>query len=594
MTQDDQIAELLIRWEEAWEHGEDLPVDALCADCPEKKDVLAKRIEALKAMAWVKAGVIDHQTREEPTEYDDPVPSFPFPKILGGRYEVEGLIAEGGYGRVFKGFDPELQRPVAIKIPKPRLGVTADRAELLLEEARKIAKLRHPGIVTVYDVGREDGSVFVVSDLIEGENLADRVARSRPSISEAIGLVAEVADALAFAHEQGFVHRDIKPANILIDRQGKPLITDFGIAATVDDLARGRNTTSGTLPYMAPEQLAGEIQLIDGRTDVYALGVVLYEMLTGRQPYQARTPTALREQILFRSPISLRSVDTEITSALERVCLRCLAKHPADRFSSARELAVNLRSLSSEKATKRRILTPLFLTLAILPVGISAVAGWVLLGSHNLRVAATSSSPIARDGVLVFDGKTRIVTPVEQFAPVTLEAWIKPEAYRHDACKFVIGSDIPTRYGIGLGICGVVLSAEYVPGIISSDRAVPLNQWSHVAAVFSAAETRLFLNGINVATGPATKAGSGARFVIGNVGEGNPIDFFEGQIRAVRISKGERYTGTFTPDRVFVADPADAPNRAVLIYDGSHVEGGKVIDLSGNEQARNDGRVEQE
>lgn len=214
---------------------------------------------------------------------------------------------------------------------------------MLLEEARKVAKLRHPGIVTVYDVGREDGSVFVVSDLIDGENLADRIARSKPSISETIGLVAEVADALGFAHDEGFVHRDIKPANILIDRQGKPLITDFGIAATVDDLARGRNITSGTLPYMAPEQVAGEIQLIDGRTDLYALGVVLYEMLTGRQPYQARTPTALREQILFRSPVPLRSVEPDISTELERVCLRCLSKHPADRFSSARDFAAELR-----------------------------------------------------------------------------------------------------------------------------------------------------------------------------------------------------------------------------------------------------------
>ena len=188
MTQDDKIADLLIRWEEAWEHGEDLPVDILCADCPEQKGVLAKRIEALKAMGWVKESVIEHRTREELTEDDDPQPPFQIPKILGGRYRVEGLIAEGGFGRVFKGYDPELQRPVAIKIPKSSSGVTADRTDMLLEEARKVAKLRHPGIVTVHDVGREDGSVFVVSDLIDGKNLADRIARSKPSVSETIGL----------------------------------------------------------------------------------------------------------------------------------------------------------------------------------------------------------------------------------------------------------------------------------------------------------------------------------------------------------------------------------------------------------------------
>jgi hypothetical protein len=576
MTPDDQIAELLIRWEEAWEHGEDLPVDTLCADCPEMKKALAKRIEALKAMAWVKDGVIDQQTKEERAEDDDPIPSFPFPKILGGRYQVEGLIAEGGYGRVFRGFDPELQRPVAIKIPKPRSGVTADRADMLLEEARKIAKLRHPGIVTVYDVGREDGSVFVVSDLIDGENLADRMARSKPSISATIGLVAEVADALAFAHEQGFVHRDIKPANILIDLQGKTLITDFGIAAT-------------TVPYMAPEQLAGEIQLIDGRTDVYALGVVLYEMLTGKQPYQARTPTALREQILFRSPISLRSVDSEITSALERICLRCLAKHPADRYSSAREFAAELRSLMSGKAKKSRQVSPLILSLAILVIAASATVGWMFFGSR-----VTSPSSIARDGMLVFDGRTRIITPLERFAPVTLEAWVRPDIYRERVGQFIVGSDLPTRWGNGLVITGAVLGAEYIPGATLSDTPVPLHEWSHLSVVFGQDETRLYMNGKKVHVGPKTKGEGGTPFVIGCAGRDTRVDYFTGHIRAVRISKGERYTGNFKPNAIFSADPPHSLNRAVLIYDGAHVDGDKVIDLSGDELLKNDGWVNRE
>lgn len=589
MTQDDKLADLLIRWEEAWEHGEDLPVDFLCADCPKQKGVLAKRIEALKAMGWVKESVIEHRTNEDFTEKDDLQLPFQIPKILGGRYLVEGLIAEGGFGRVFKGYDPELQRPVAIKIPKPSPGVTADRADMLLEEARKIAKLRHPGIVTVHDVGREDGSVFVVSDLIDGENLADRIARSKPSLSETIGLVAEVADALAFAHELGFVHRDIKPANILIDRHGKPLITDFGIAATIDDLTRGRNITSGTLAYMAPEQLAGEVQLIDGRTDVYALGVVLYEMVTGRHPYQARTPTALREQILFRSPVPLRSVDARIPAELEKVCLRALAKHPADRFTSAREFAAELRSLTAKKATKRGLLGPLIVLLAILVVGASAAVGWMLVRSQ-----AASSSSISRDGVLVFDGKTHIVTPVERFAPVTLEAWVWPEQYLDHGRQTIIGSDIATKWGNGMGISGAILAAEYISGDIFSEQQVPLNTWSHVAVVFGVDETRLYFNGRLVKVGPQTEPQGGTHFVIGCVGETNPIDHFRGKIRCVRISNGERYTGDFKPDKVFSADPADASSRAVLIYDGDHVESDRVIDLSGHGQAGHDGWVERE
>ena len=575
MTADDEISDLLLRWEEAWEHGDDLPVDTLCAGCPQHREVVGRRIAALKGTAWVKERGDD--AAQDVGQADAAVHSFP--KILNGRYRLEGLIAEGGYGRVFRGFDPELQRPVAIKIPKPRGSVTPEQADLLLEEARKIARLRHPGVVSVHDVGRDDGLVYVVSDLIDGENLADRIARDRPSPSESIRLIAEVADALAFAHDQGFVHRDIKPANILIDRQGKPLITDFGIATTLDDLARGQNVASGTLPYMAPEQVAGEVQLIDGRTDLYALGVVLYEMLAGRLPYLARTPTTLREQILFRSPVALRSLNPEISPDLERFCLRCLAKHPADRYASARELAAALRSLGSGDAIKRHFATPLFLGLAALLIGVSGVTAWKFPSVHRESNRSASAS-IAHDGVLVFDGKTHIVTTVERFAPVTLEAWVYPEEYQDHGRQTIIGSDIPTKWGNSMGISGAIFAAEYISGDIFSDQQVPLNAWSHLTVVFGVKETRLYFNGKLVKVGPKTEPQGGTHFVIGCVGETNPIDHFRGKMRCARISRGERYTGDFKPDRAFVADPPDVPNGAVLIYNGTHVDGGRELDLT--------------
>jgi serine/threonine protein kinase len=350
MTHEEEIAELLMQWEEAWEHGDDLRVETLCADCPENKDMVLGRIRALKAMSWVKEEGVDDRALDPASDDND----VSFPKILGGRYQVEGLIGEGGYGRVYKAYDPELQRHVAIKIPRPKSGFSPDFADVLLEEARKVARLRHCGIVSVHDVGRFDDSVFVVSDLIDGENLADRLARGTPTADEAVLLVAEIADALNFAHDLGFVHRDIKPANILVDREGKPLITDFGIAARLDDLCRGKKLSTGTMPYAAPEQLAGELQLVDRRTDIYSLGVVFYEMLTGRSPYPARTPTTLREQILFRSPVSLQTVQPGISPVLERICLGCLAKHPADRYSSALEIARELRSTLSGETHRWR------------------------------------------------------------------------------------------------------------------------------------------------------------------------------------------------------------------------------------------------
>jgi hypothetical protein len=279
-------------------------------------------------------------------------------------------------------------------------------------------------------------------------------------------------------------------------------------------------------------------------------------------------------------------VDASIPAELERVCLRCLAKHPADRLTLAREFAAELRSLPARRATKARLVKPLILALLMILVGASAMAGWMLFRSR-----ATSSSSISRDGVLVFDGESHIVTRVERFAPVTLEAWVWPERYLDHGRQTIIGSDIPTKWGNSLGISGAILAAEYISGDIFSERQVPLRTWSHVAVVFGVENTRLYFNGPLVKVGPKTEPRGGTHFVIGCVGETNPIDHFKGKIRSVRISKGERYTGNFAPDATFSADPLDAASRAVLIYDGEHVEGGKVIDLSGDPQSRRDGWV---
>lgn len=562
---DERLAELLLRWEETWEHGQDVPASQLCADCPELTEQLQKKIDALKKMEWMK---------EEPEATEDGLAAKALiGKILAGRYRIEELVGEGGFGRVYRAFDPELQRPVAIKIPKSEWA----EPDNLLEEARKIAKLRCPGIVAVHDVGRDGDVNFIVSDLISGTNLADLIANNRPKPLEAARLVAEIAENLYFAHEQGFIHRDIKPANILIDQQGKPLITDFGIAKTAEEVVRKEEAGSGTLPYMAPEQLSGEIQLIDARTDIYALGVVLYELLTGRLPYQARTPLVLREQILFRMPGGIRSIAPGVSSELERICLRCLAKHPADRFHDGKELAGSIRACCAPRSLRR--------WWALLALVVVAVISGILAS----RFLPSRSHREVPKGVLVFDGTTRIVTPLERFIPVTLEAWVRPDRYE-DRNHYVIGSDVINEWGYGLAIGTIMLSVEYVEGNYRSNQVVPVREWSHLAAVFAPNETRLYFNGKMVAAGPATKkAESKARFVVGNAGENNPLDYYLGQIRSVRISKGERYPGDFIPDEEFKKDAENTPSKAMIIYDGRFVDGDQVIDQSGN---GNDGRLE--
>jgi len=329
------LASLLLKWEDAWDLGDDIPAEELCAGHPDILEPLRRGIERLKKMAWMAT-----EPTEEPTE-DLLAPDPLLGQTFAGRYRAESLVGKGGFGRVYRAFDSDLQRYVAVKVAH---GNRQQSPNHLLDEARRVAKLRHPGIVPVHDVGCHDGSFFFVSGLIEGQRLTDLIATARPSPEQGARLVAEVADALDAAHALGFVHRDIKPSNLLIDERGRPLIADFGIATTSGQLASGTEPSSGTLPYMAPEQVAGEARLIGPRTDLHALGAVLYELLTGYRPFLANTTVGLRDNILLRTPKPPREINPEVPVYLEEICLRCLAKHPADRFGSAAELAAALRA----------------------------------------------------------------------------------------------------------------------------------------------------------------------------------------------------------------------------------------------------------
>ena len=582
MTTNEIIADLLARWEEAWEHGTDIPAAELCADHAELLEAVERKIDRLKRMAWMDRSSGGNSSNGDDCMGDDT--DSILGTTLAGRYQIEAFIAEGGFGRVYKAIDAELQRHVAVKVAR---GTKASGKMNLLEEARRAAKLRHAGIVQVIDVGSEGDMTYIVSAFIDGPDLANLIEKDRPSPHEAARIVADVAEALHFAHREGFVHRDVKPENILLDKDRRPLLTDFGLAASFEEVVRRKGLRSGTLAYMSPEQVAGETQLIGPRSDIYALGVVLYELLTGRLPYQARTPGALREQVLFRQPISPRTMNPLVPEELEAACLRCLLKLPADRFMTAAELASALRATPPSRWPR---LTLRWLLLGLLVVGLF-VAGLVLgmMLSSSAKRDQTKAEAVHEEGVLVFDGQSRIVTPLDRFAPCTLEAWVKPKAYPVRDSMFFIGSDVPTKNGLSLGMSEAVLCAEYVPGVTFSEATIPLGRWSHVAVVFGETETRLYLDGRKVGVGPATKPVGGAEFVVGNVGKDNPINFFVGKMRSVRISKGERYNNNFLPDEAFAKDAKDAPLKAILIYDGAAVECDRVLDRSG---AGNDGRWE--
>jgi class 3 adenylate cyclase/tetratricopeptide (TPR) repeat protein len=267
----------------------------------------------------------------------------PVPPAAFGRYPVRRALGAGGFGAVYLGHDTQLDRPVAIKVL--RAGSSPPEAEegRALHEARRLARLRHPGIVAVHDVGIHQGQVYIVSDYLDGPDLDHWLRDNRPTWPEAARIAAAVADALAHAHARLVVHRDVKPANILLTADRAPVLVDFGLALDEAQAGGGeKGVISGTPWYMSPEQVAGTAHRIDGRTDVYSLGVVLYEMLTGRVPFRATGFLELSRQVCDDEPQPPRQLVRDIPPELERACLKALAKQQQDRYTTASDFAEDL------------------------------------------------------------------------------------------------------------------------------------------------------------------------------------------------------------------------------------------------------------
>jgi eukaryotic-like serine/threonine-protein kinase len=280
-----------------------------------------------------------------------------------GPYEIQSSIGAGGMGEVYRARDSRLGRDVAIKVLPASFSADPDRLQRFAQECRATAALNHPNILSIFDIGETGGAPYVVSELLEGETLRDRLREGALPSRKTIDYARQIASGLAAAHEKGITHRDLKPENLFITGDGRVKILDFGLAklmqpeadesgsAPTQQIATDAGTVMGTVGYMAPEQVRGKPA--DPRSDIFAFGAILYEMLSGKRAFHGDSPVDTMSAILKEDPPDLSETNRNISSSLERIVRHCLEKNPAERFQSARDLAFNLEALTDVSSSSR-------------------------------------------------------------------------------------------------------------------------------------------------------------------------------------------------------------------------------------------------
>ena len=261
-----------------------------------------------------------------------------------GKYDVVGVIGRGGMGVVYQGKDPQLDRPVAIKMVIGMFAENPDMLKRFFREAQSLGSLQHPNIVTIYDLGDYDGNPYLVMEYLEGEGLDAAMSKPRPlSLLEKLNIMLQVCQGLGYAHRRGVIHRDIKPANIMLGKDGGVKIFDFGIAYAGNQQLTRTGQVMGTLRYMAPEQFSGKS--VDARTDIFSTGVVLYQLFTNHLPFEGENTASTMMKIVHEPPMPLGVFLSAYPPEVEQILNRALAKNPDDRYSSADELALDLSQL---------------------------------------------------------------------------------------------------------------------------------------------------------------------------------------------------------------------------------------------------------
>ena len=410
---EEQLADLMLQWEERRLAGLAASAIELCRDCPELTSELARRIEVVESME----GLLDvepvRSISNATTAPRAGGPPAPQPTHIPG-YEILDVLDQGGMGIVYRARQTELSRIVAVKM-MAGAHPSGPRLSRFRTECRAIAQLHHPNLVEIFESGETDVGPYFSMELVEGGDLNAKLKSNPPTFEESATLLESIARVVHEVHERGIIHRDLKPANILLTADGVPKVTDFGLAKLLDEESGHSRTGEvlGTLTYMAPEQIDPSLGSVESPADVYAMGAILYELLAGQPPFLATT-TQLMRQIVQEDPPAPSTIRNEVPRDLDAICLKCLEKKPEERYESALELADDLRNFLEHQPIKARPAGPIrrtakvvrrrpelraLIILAVLavvavPVGLLAQR---MLEESERRAEAESLAPAARE-----------------------------------------------------------------------------------------------------------------------------------------------------------------------------------------------------
>ncbi len=426
--------------------------------------------------------------RRQPPSNADSIDGNP-PRQFGP-YELIREVARGGMGIVYKARQPKLDRIVAIKTIVPQQFESDSAVRRFQVEAEAAAKLDHPCVVPIYDVGEQDGEHYLCMAYVDGESLQARVARGPLAADDAARIVRDVAEGVQHAHDRGIIHRDLKPANILIDSTGRPRVTDFGLARKQDVVGSltGDGSVIGTPAYMSPEQALGESQTIGPLCDVYSLGAVLFHLLTGRPPFGGANVFEIVNHVRCDPPQRPRELNSSIPEPLETVCLRCLAKDPRDRYPNAQALADDLSRYLQGSAV-----TPLppphrqgrfnwrslpFAAAVVVAASLLAFCVAILLR----RPAKPTDSAEATVPAVVADASTK--APLEALKPLsgelTVRVWDPRKNRLRHGQPFDSPGVLPLRYGDQIRVEAKTNRPAYlyVIWITPEGEAIPIYPWT--------------------------------------------------------------------------------------------------------------------